>query len=168
MSAAGAGRDAVRDTVRTPAGDRLPMARCQQRLLLLWLALALVAFAVLIGQTLPAAGVYRAERGDVWNWFLPHVVPTLALMVGTVVNPATRAGAADTVDRFTYRLCVGLSLAFLAVLLGVLLAGAHACDATAPPCSPAAALRELAVVLTGVQTLVGLALGAFFVTRRAE
>jgi hypothetical protein len=49
----------------------------------IWFAGAGLSFVVLVIQS--QLGTYEPDTGDVWGWFLPTVMPTLALIVGALV-----------------------------------------------------------------------------------
>jgi hypothetical protein len=49
----------------------------------IWFAGAGLCFIVLVGQS--QAGVFDSDVGGVWGWFLPTVMPTLSLIVGSLV-----------------------------------------------------------------------------------
>ncbi len=138
--------------------DRLPVRTCQHRLLIVWGAMTAVALVVVLLQT-ASGGVYAARAGDVFDWFLPTVVPTLSLMVGTVVADARAADTAATVDAFTYRLVFWVSIVYLVLVILALLMNAQSPD-------PIGALRALGKIVSGLYTVVGISLGAFFVTRK--
>jgi hypothetical protein len=54
------------------------------RLAWIWFSGAGIVFVILVGQSL--AGYYEPRTQDAWSWFLPTVMPTLALIVGVLVS----------------------------------------------------------------------------------
>ena len=156
-----AGDVALQATAATTAAGRgrLPVRACQHKLLILWCVMSAVALVVVMVQT-ATGGVYAARAGDVFDWLLPTVVPTLSLMVGTVVADARAADSGATVDAFTYRFVFWVSLAYLVLVILALLMNAQSPD-------PVAALRALGKIVSGLYTVVGISLGAFFVTRKS-
>lgn len=134
------------------------MRWCQRRLFVTWAASSGVLLAIALVQTLPASGVYHDSASAVWDWLLPTLVPTLSLMLGTVVRPGA-PDAAATVDAFTYRVAWWASLAYLLVVLVLLFAFATSEN-------PARQLAESGRVVTALYALVGVALGTFFASKR--
>jgi len=78
-----------------------------------WLAGAGIVFAVLVGQSL--MGRYGRHADQAWAWYLPTVMPTLSLIIGTLVvdfrNPA--AGGDAPAPRGLLWLAAGLSVFYL-------------------------------------------------------
>jgi hypothetical protein len=52
-------------------------------LAVIWFAGGGFLFVILVGQSL--TGYYEPRTQDAWGWFLPTVMPTLALIVGALV-----------------------------------------------------------------------------------
>lgn len=136
---------------------RVPLAQCQRRLAVVWLLAAALLFAILVVQSL--AGKYGEQAGRVWSWFLPTVVPTLSLIIGAVAYSARQSGSGDTVERFAYQLSLGLSVFYLVLVAAVpLVQPLLAVD-------PFQLMDSSKLWLAPVQGLLGLSLGAFFVSR---
>jgi hypothetical protein len=140
--------------------NRLSLAQCQRRLALVWTLLGGAAFLLTFVQTLPD-GAYGGVAKSVWPWFLPTIIPSLSLIVTTVFANARSPQSEATVDAFAYRLCLGLSVVYLALVIAVLLAFAQRA-------TPAADFESAGIPLAALQALVGIALGAFFVSKRSE
>jgi hypothetical protein len=138
---------------------RVPLRDCQVRLLILWAGLGGLALVVLLIQVAPG-GVYAGRSSDLLDWFLPTVMPTISLMVGTLVAEK-RAEPSPTVDRFAYRLALWLSVLYLLIVIVALLAFADSR-------TPLDDLRGSAKLITAIYGLVGLALGVLFVTQKSE
>jgi hypothetical protein len=142
--------------------EKLPAKQCQQRLAVLWLVGSGASFLLLFVQL--ASDKYGATGGDVTDWLLPSIIPTLTLMIGALVtaNLVAKKKAEEEKepamsDRFLYRLAMGLSAFYLLLLFIVLLMSATTNIKTM--------IDNVGVMITSVQGLVGLALGAFFVKR---
>jgi hypothetical protein len=143
---------------------RILVADSQKRLVFIWFAGSGFIFALLLLQTI--FGQYgSSEAREAWGLMLPTFVPTLFLIIGTLIADATRETDADeivTIDRFFFRLAEFLSIAYLAtVILTILL-------------SPFSKLSQLELIklsnlwLTPFQGLVIAALGAFFVSKNTQ
>lgn len=137
--------------------DRLPAKFCQQRLTILWLIGGGASFLLLFIQS--ASGKHDASVSD---WLLKAIIPTLTLMIGALVTLSIAAKpkegeAPPTSDKFLYRVAMGLSGFYLLLLFIVLLQSASA-DINKT-------IENVGLMITSVQGLVGLALGAFFVKR---
>ena len=139
---------------------RIPVTDSQKRLVFIWFSGSGFLFALLLLQTM--LGKYGSEALEAWGVMLPTFVPTLFLIIGTLIADATRETDSDeivTIDRFFFRLAEFLSIAYLAtVILTILL-------------SPFSKLSQLELIklsnlwLTPFQGLVIAALGAFFVSK---
>ena len=79
---------------------KVPMEKCTKKLAILWFISVGFLLLVLILQTL--LGRYGEGAKDVWEWFLPTVLPTLCL-IGGVFRMDTSKKIKE-VDRFVYRL----------------------------------------------------------------
>lgn len=132
------------------------VARCKRWLATVWfIGGGLVFFVVLIQSLL---GRYGDDTNEIWGWLLPTVVPTLSLIVGVLVFDAVQSDKINRkVDRFLFRLTVGLSAAYLgAVFLVIALQPL----AAAPPLQ---LMTQANIWLGPFQGLVAAAMGAFFV-----
>lgn len=144
---------------------RIPVARAQQRLATLWVAGGITLMLVVMLQS--AGGIYlrvseAVEIDDttaVWQWLLPTFLPTLSLMVGTLAAEAQRKGSEATASIYAFRLCFALSVTYLLLLAAQLLLQSRSYSVDA--------LGASAIFLTPLQGLVGLSLGAFFVSRES-
>lgn len=137
---------------------RLAESTTQGRLAAVWFAGAAVVFLLLLVQTL--TGKYGDHAGAAWGWLMPAILPTLSLITGAIAYNASKPKRDTTVDRLAYRVALGLSVFYLALLLTTLLV---------EPLIRATPLQLLEMSdfwLGPVQGLVGLSLGAFFVSAR--
>ena len=142
---------------------RIPVVDSHKRLVFIWFAGSGFLFALLLLQTI--SGQYGSEAREAWGLILPTFVPTLFLIIGTLIADATGSvdpEASVTVDRFFFRLADFLSIAYLAtVILTILL-------------SPFSRLSQLELIklsnlwLAPFQGLVTAALGAFFVSKNTQ
>lgn len=142
--------------------EKLPAKQCQQRLAILWLVGSGASFLLLFIQL--AAKKYGESGQEVTDWLLPSILPTLTLMIGALVTASMVAKKKEEgdkevpmSDRFLYRLAMGLSGFYLLLLLIVLLMSATS--------NVMETIDSVGVMITSVQGLVGLSLGAFFVKR---
>ena len=126
----------------------------------IWFVGAGVSFIVLVGQS--QFGIYNADTAAVWGWFLPAVMPTLSLIVGTLVAdyrkvPAGASGAAKSAAGPVFWLGAALS-AFYLLLLGTTIAMASLqVDA-----APIGLMQRSNLWLGPLQGLCVAALGFFF------
>lgn len=139
---------------------RISVAQSQRRLLVVWGGISILAAVMVLVQTSPH-GAYHSNASAVWEWFLPTVVPTMSLILGTVAAEARAPAASGTVEVFYYRLALWVSLAYLALVLGLLLMYAQS------P-TPVADLKSTSRFITVLYSLVGIALGTFFVSKKSE
>lgn len=143
---------------------RISVATAQRRLAAVWAICAGLIFLLIFIQS--SNGLYVRTDGladtdkstDMWRWFVPAVLPTLSLMIGVVVAQA-RKETKDTASLFAYRLSLCLSLIYMFVIASHLLPGMK---------DPLTRIRTSQEYLQPLQSLVGLALGAFFVSRDAK
>ena len=132
------------------------MVRCKRRLATVWFALGGVIFLLLVIQTV--MGYYGQRATDAWGWFLPNVMPTLSLIVGVLVLDQMGGGVKTrTADAFLYRLALGLSCAYLLLILLSILVQPFA------PLPPLELMQQSNLWLGPLQGLVAGTLGAFFI-----
>lgn len=132
------------------------ISKCKKHLLVTWLIGAGISAILLIGQTM-GNGWFDGHEGDVWGWFVPHVAPTISLMLGAkyLMNVADEN---KTVDSFIYLLNIGLSIAyFLVLILSILLLPTYCTDCD----SPHLLLLKSNYWLAPMQVIVTAALGNF-------
>lgn len=136
---------------------KVDMDRCQRRLAAVWFAGSLIVFVALAAQTVLNRYGERAE--DAWAWFLPTVVPTLSLILGVLISEQTKAARSRrlVVDEFLYRLALGLSLAYVALVALTLFLSPFSSSPILE------VMRRSNLYLAPMQGLVAAALGVFFV-----
>ena len=138
----------------------MPMTRkaAQWWLAGVWTAAFLALFILLAVETL-ILSLYEGREGEAWGWFTPLMVPTVALIVGTLVGQ-TRNGSGDArVSPGVFWLAFSLSLAYLG-LVGFTVVVAAVKSSLGP-------LKTSSWYLGVIQGLVTSALGAFFVREGA-
>jgi hypothetical protein len=105
-------------------------------------------------------GRFTGVAQEMWAWFTPTVVPTLSLIIGVLASTASEDDTGRTVKKFFYHASVGISLAYLIVLLLTMLL------------EPLSGTSNLAYFkfsnfwLSPMQGLVVAALGALFNSRK--
>jgi len=138
--------------------SREPLVECQRRLVTIWFVGGGLIFIVMILESL--GNIYGSQVKGAWSWVVPVIVPTLSLMIGVLISGAMHAESQATVDRFAYRVSVGLSVFYLLLVLGSLVLW------------PAAHMYPLDLMtlssswLGPVQGLAGIAIGGFFGSRK--
>jgi hypothetical protein len=129
---------------------------CKRRLAAAWFVGAGVVFFVVLIQSM--LGRYGEDVNEAWGWLLPTVMPTLSLIIGVLVFDAMRTeDPTRTIDKFLFRLTLGLSISYLSAVLLVI---------ALQPFAKVPALQlmtEANIWLGPFQGLVAAALGAFFV-----
>ncbi|MDU9048998.1 MAG: hypothetical protein Q3M30_09105 [Candidatus Electrothrix sp. Rat3] len=139
---------------------RILVADSQKRLVFIWFAGAGFLFALLLLQTI--YGQYGSEVKEAWGLMLPTFVPTLFLIIGTLIADATGSADSDetvTVDRFFFRLSEFLSIAYLATVILIILFSPFS------KFSQPELIKLSNLWLAPFQGLVTAALGAFFVSK---
>jgi hypothetical protein len=138
---------------------RVSVVKSQRRLLIVWASLGGLGLIIVLIQTSPS-GAYHSNASDVWEWFLPTVVPTVSLILGTLVAQARTPEPDATVELFYYRLAVWSSAVYLALVVTLLLMYAQS------P-TPVADLKSTSRLVTALYGVVGIALGTFFVSKKS-
>ncbi|WP_210516129.1 hypothetical protein [Hymenobacter terricola] len=139
--------------------------QAQRRLSVLWFVMAALPTALLGFNTLHGAGRFYQDSTAVWQWYSPFLFPTLLLMLGTLRSAETDAAPAMS-SQFYFRLCFVLSVFYGLALLGTLLMALNNQAEGSRPVLET--LKQASLPLTGVQSLLNLALGAFFVAAPHE
>ena len=131
------------------------MSSAKRRLSVVWFAGAALLSLLMVAQTI--FGHY-ADAAEAWSWLLPGIVPTLSLIIGVLVVDALGKGAADRhVDRFMFRVALGLSVFYLLLVAVPVLAQPFT------ELAPGELLELSNLGLAPAQGLVSAALAAFFV-----
>jgi len=140
--------------------DTLPLKHCKRRIALTWLVGAGLPFLLLVVQSL--LGHFGASAAEVWSWYLGAVMPTLGLIIAVLASEAVQHDPGTRpVDAFFYRLSLGLSMLYLALLmLLILIEPLRGAEGGLPQL-----IRESGSWLTAVQGLVTASLGVFYVRK---
>lgn len=108
--------------------------------------------------------VYKGVEKEAWSWFLPTMIPSISIILGTIIYDVVKKPANKTrVDKFSLWLTFGFSLLYLVVLLITI---ASAANFAGTGTQPLAFLQSSSIYLNPLQGLVGLTLGAFYVSRK--
>jgi hypothetical protein len=156
-------REATRAAAK-PAQDQLPLSTCQWRLASVWLVGTAVLCILVLIQI--AGGKYGDEDDKAWGWLLPNLLPMLSVIAGAIVYQVKTQTAPMTVTRFAYRATWMLSLIYLVILLATVILVPLA--EAARNLKPIDWLTRPHALITGLSTIVGGVLGAFFVSSRPE
>jgi hypothetical protein len=98
----------------------IQLLSARKQLAVLWLLAAAPLTVILIVQT--GSGKYGEQPGRAWAWFVPTVIPTLTLVLATLGSHAFQHPDRKVkVDRFFFRLTVGVSAFYLLAVAAVLL-----------------------------------------------
>ena len=137
---------------------RIELDRARRFIAIVWFAGGGLCFALMILQSI--IGRFEGVGQKAWAWFTPTIVPTLSLIIGVLASTASEDDSGRTVKKFFYHAAVGLSLAYLIILLLTMLlepiAGIHNMDY----------FNFSNFWLTPMQGLVVAALGALFNSRK--
>jgi hypothetical protein len=140
------------------ADGRVDLEQARTVLAKIWFTGGGVCFALVMFQSI--TGRFEGIGQQIWAWFTPTIVPTLSLIIGVLASTATEDDSGRTVKTFFYHAAIGLSLAYLIILLLTMLlepiAGTHNMDY----------FHSSNYWLTPIQGLVVAALGALFNSRK--
>lgn len=105
--------------MNTQHTDEILFEKCRRNLAIIWFFGGGALYLLLILQS--AAGYYGENIREVWSWFLPNILPTLSLIIGstfTFGNTRTTAKISRFAARFSCCLSVGylLTLGFTILL----------------------------------------------------
>ena len=137
--------------------DRVSVSFGQRRLAGIWVIGAAMISVLLIVQTM--GGKYGTQYAKAWAWFLPTILPTLSIILGSVAHEARKEQTDTTASRIAFQLALGMSLFYLVLVLSTLLL---------QPFSSFSPLELMTVShfwLGPVQGLVDIMLGVFFASR---
>jgi hypothetical protein len=140
--------------------ESLKLSEARDRLTRVWLIGTAVPAVTLIAQSI--LGKYGDAVREVWSWFIPFVVPTIALMVGILGGAAFGGREHRRVRRSFYEIALWLSIAYLVVL---------AMTIFLEPFSPTGSVALFAISsywLTPFQGLVIGALGYLFTSETPD
>ncbi len=132
---------------------------CRRRIATAWLLGSGLIYLLVLLQTL--FGYYGSGADAAWSWILPVTLPNLSLIIGVMVASARKSqkGRNEQVSEFVYRLALGLSLFYLAVVLLTLLVQPIV------DIEPPDLMKQSNLWLAPLQGLVTAALGAFYISK---
>jgi len=140
------------------------IGQCKRSLAILWLGASGALFLLILYET--QVGPLGDQQQSTWGWFFQSVLPTLLLIVGVLGADATRADSdTRTVDRFFYRVALGMSALYLLVMLFtfVLSAVSYFHQGTGDiGWKPLESMQNSTFYLGPLQGLTAAALGVFF------
>ena len=151
--------------------DHVAIGRARNRLALIWFPACGLLFTFLIVQTL--LDVYGEDVTQVWDWALPNLLPTLALIASVFAASAlnTNERKPILVRKGFLVMTICLSLFYLLTILLVLLMPGirqimHGVAAT--PGARLDAMTNSSIFLGPMQSLVVGALGVLFVAKATQ
>ena len=132
---------------------------CRRRIATAWLLGSGLIYLLVLTQTL--FGYYGSDAEAAWSWILPITLPNLSLIIGVMVAGARKGqkGRNEQVSEFVYRLALGLTLFYLAVVLLTLLVQPIV------DIEPPDLMKQSNLWLAPLQGLVTAALGAFYISK---
>lgn len=140
---------------------KLRLEDARHALAYIWFGGAAVVFLILMVQSI--LGKYRDQLQEAWAWFVPTVVPTLALMLGVIgADALTTRSDVRRVKRPFFVLARGLSIFYLVILLLTILL---------EPFAPTPGIQLLMLSnywMTPIQGLVVAAIGVLFAAQEKE
>jgi cytochrome bd-type quinol oxidase subunit 2 len=98
----------------------IPLEQARNSLAKVWFIGAGIVFFILVLQSI--LGKYEGSLQEVWAWFVPTVLPTLALMLGVIgASALTEDQDRRKVKEFFFTLSKYLSLFYLLILTATIL-----------------------------------------------
>jgi hypothetical protein len=139
----------------------ISFSKGQQSVAILWLCGGGLAMVILIAQSI--AGTWGTWVSDAWSWLLPTILPTLTLIMSTVVVEATKQRTTNSeVNLFAYYLCLALSAFYLICVLTILI------TVNFVQIKPLALMKMSSLWLAPLQGLLSGIVGVFFVKQKSE
>jgi hypothetical protein len=140
------------------------MSACKKWLTVVWFAGAGLLCIIVLLQTL--MGHYGGKVSDVWNWLMPAVMPTLALIAAVwTIDVRSKDTKSELVDSFVFWLALGLSIAYLSALALTILVQPLV---AASPQGYVDLMHRSGFFIGPFQGVVTASLGAFFVKKASE
>jgi hypothetical protein len=137
---------------------RIAFTLAKKKIATLWFSYALVLFLIIFFQSI--MGKFEDKNQIAWGWFLSNVMPSLSLMLSIFLADVRNQNNDDTeIDRFYYRLTMGLSILYLTLLILILLMQ----PLIAKPIITL--MNESSIYLGPFQGLVSGSLGLFFIQK---
>lgn len=141
--------------------DRMLLTDARWGLARIWFLWGFLIFGVIVVQSI--LGKYGSQVQEAWSWFIPTIVPTLALMIG-VIGAAAMLSEDDvrTVKRNFYVMTLWISVAYLLTLSITILLEPFA------PMGPIPLYLLSNYWLGPMQGIVGGAIGLLFTSQQRE
>jgi hypothetical protein len=140
--------------------ESVALYQCQKKLAVLWLVGSAIPLLTILIQSL--TGFWQGRDQEAWGWVLPALLPTLTLIVGSiVVTDGKPESEKREVPRLTYRIAFWISAFYLFAVLLTL-------RSVAGKSHPIDILHRSSWLLGAVQGLVGTSLGVFFSSARLQ
>ena len=138
----------------------ITFSKGQQSVAILWFCGGGLAMLILIAQSI--AGTWGTWVSDAWSWLLPTILPTLTLIISTVVVEATQQRTSRTeVNSFAYYLCLGLSAFYLLCVVTILI------TVNFVQIKPLELMKMSSLWLAPLQGLLSGIIGVFFVKQKS-
>jgi hypothetical protein len=138
---------------------RLPLETARTRLTVIWCTGAGIVFVILVLESI-LGPKFRKDLQQLWAWFVPTVVPSLALMLGVLgADALTNDPVQRSVKAPFYKIAAGLSLFYLGILI---------LTVALEPFSPLPGMQLFTVSnfwLSPIQGLVVAAIGVLFTSQ---
>jgi len=136
---------------------RFDVVSARQWLAFAWMGFTALFFLIIVVQTV--TGHYGDLALDVWNWYLPSVMPTVGFALAVVATDAIlKPKETEEANGFMFWTSMGLTLVYFLVL-GILLLNPKV---VADPSQLLPIARISQVYLAPLQALVAAALAVFF------
>jgi hypothetical protein len=138
---------------------------------IIWFAGSGVLFLLIVAES-AIGSVYQGQLSELWGWFLPTVMPTLSLILsvmgaGAVEPPSPAQPIKEALVRSDfYAISYWLTWMYLVLILATILAQPAARYAWGEDQKAVEVLKTSSLWLTPVQSLVVVAIGVLFFTRR--
>lgn len=140
--------------------EPVDLYNCQRKLVVLWLVGSAIPLLTMLIQSL--TGFWQGKDQEAWGWVLPALLPTLTLIVGSIVATDSKSESEKReVPRLTYRIALWISTFYLFAVLLIL-------GSVAGKTQPLEPLHRSSWLLGAVQGLVGTSLGVFFSSARLQ
>lgn len=133
---------------------------CKKRISVTWFIFSCILFLIFIIQTI--MGYYGNQLSNAWGWLLPNILPSLSLIISTIIFDATNTTTSNKyIDAFFYRFTLCFSIFyFICLLLVVVLSPKFSTY-------PIQQMRFSCIWLGPLQGLTTGLLGIFFVKQES-
>jgi hypothetical protein len=145
---------------------RISFQQARKNILLVWLLMSGAIFIIFLTQTL--FNRYTGHVEEIWQWVFQYMLPAITLMLGVLIAQMSASASTSKADVFYYRLALGISWFFLALLFrsSMIVPLIHIQQnqqlAIADQKSIVEAFKTYDNILIPIQGIVMLCLGLFF------